>query len=317
MSWRWLGSLRLAVILLVILALACAVATLCESRFVADAYVYRNPLLIPGLFLLCLNLACSAWARWPWERRHLGFVITHGGIIILLAGAVIGHFFGFEASVSLEKGAPPTGRFFADEMVVMMQGAESGRFYQSPIRRRVLPVPESELKLQILGEGEQGIQARLVGVGGEAGRPGWIAAGTSRLLEIGRTALRVGFGPRQIPVPFGVALDDFAVPRDEGTDRPANFISDLTFTGADGEVRHARAEMNHPASFPGGWWRLLTGLNYKFSQAGWDPEDLGRTTLQVLYDPGWLFKWSGSLLICGGVALMFYFRPAGEQGMTG
>jgi hypothetical protein len=29
----------------------------------------------------------------------------------------------------------------------------------------------------------------------------------------------------------------------------------------------------------------------------------------VLYDPGWPFKWIGSLGICCGIALMFYFMP--------
>jgi len=29
----------------------------------------------------------------------------------------------------------------------------------------------------------------------------------------------------------------------------------------------------------------------------------------VLYDPGWLPKWIGSLAICLGIATMFYIRP--------
>jgi hypothetical protein len=33
------------------------------------------------------------------------------------------------------------------------------------------------------------------------------------------------------------------------------------------------------------------------------------TTLQVLYDPGWLLKWVGSLAICIGITIMFYFKP--------
>ncbi len=34
-----------------------------------------------------------------------------------------------------------------------------------------------------------------------------------------------------------------------------------------------------------------------------------QTTLQVLYDPGWLLKWLGSLGICVGIAIMFYWKP--------
>ncbi len=70
-----------------------------------------------------------------------------------------------------------------------------------------------------------------------------------------------------------------------------------------------KAYMNSPAMFPGDFWRSLLGWNYKFSQANWNPDNLNETTLQVLYDPGWPFKWIGSLGICCGIALMFYFMP--------
>jgi hypothetical protein len=66
--------------------------------------------------------------------------------------------------------------------------------------------------------------------------------------------------------------------------------------------------MNHPASFPGGFLANVTGINYKFSQAEWNPQNLEETTLQVLSDPGWLLKWMGSLAICIGIAMMFYWK---------
>ena len=72
-----------------------------------------------------------------------------------------------------------------------------------------------------------------------------------------------------------------------------------------------------PAMFPGDYWRSFLGWNYKFSQANWNPQNLNETTLQVLYDPGWPFKWVGSLGICLGITLMFYFMPkrsASERG---
>jgi hypothetical protein len=31
--------------------------------------------------------------------------------------------------------------------------------------------------------------------------------------------------------------------------------------------------------------------------------------VQILRDPGWLFKWLGSLLICLGIYTLFYLRP--------
>ena len=64
--WRMtyaLGSLDLAILLLLSLAGVCAVATFLESGFsarVARAYVYNAPWFNVWLLLLALNLTCSA-----------------------------------------------------------------------------------------------------------------------------------------------------------------------------------------------------------------------------------------------------------------
>jgi hypothetical protein len=66
--------------------------------------------------------------------------------------------------------------------------------------------------------------------------------------------------------------------------------------------------MNNPFSFPGAAWRTWTGLTYKMSQASWNPDNLGQSTIQILRDPGWLAKWIGSLLVVTGVFLLFYVK---------
>ncbi len=156
-----------------------------------------------------------------------------------------------------------------------------------------------------------GIHAHLIGADGTSGPAEWIPGGTARELFAGSAFLvRVGFGQKTIPLPFTVGLDDFQVPRDEGTDTPADFISNVRFEDpATGHVVRGTAHMNSPAMYPGAFWRSLLGWNYKFSQANWDPRNLNQTTLQVLYDPGWPFKWTGSIGICAGIILMFYFMP--------
>ena len=156
-----------------------------------------------------------------------------------------------------------------------------------------------------------GIRAHLIAPDGTSGPVEWIPGGSSREIFSGRDFLvQVGFGQRVIPIPFNVTLEDFKVPRDEGTDTPSNFISSVRFEDpATGQTVRDKAYMNSPAMFPGSFWRSLLGWNYKFSQANWDPQNLNETTLQVLYDPGWPFKWTGSIGICCGIILMFYFMP--------
>ncbi len=74
--------------------------------------------------------------------------------------------------------------------------------------------------------------------------------------------------------------------------------------------------MNKPCIFPNTWYGGLTGVCYKFSQASHhiipgDPKNSDPTYsgVQVLRDPGWLFKWVGCMMICFGIFTMFYLRP--------
>jgi hypothetical protein len=155
-----------------------------------------------------------------------------------------------------------------------------------------------------------GIRAHLVAADGTSGPAEWIPSGAARELFAGHDFAWIGFGQRVIPLTFNITLEDFQVPRDEGTETPSNYISSLRFDEAStGRIVRGTASMNEPAMFPGDFWRSLLGWNYKFSQANWNPDNLNETTLQVLYDPGWPFKWTGSLGICIGIALMFYFMP--------
>ena len=67
--------------------------------------------------------------------------------------------------------------------------------------------------------------------------------------------------------------------------------------------------MNEPMNYPDVFWRRWTGLTYKISQASWNPQNLNQSSVQILLDPGWLFKWTGSLMVCTGIFTMFYLKP--------
>ncbi|HEY5791800.1 MAG TPA: hypothetical protein VIS74_00785 [Chthoniobacterales bacterium] len=556
----FLGSLNFALILLGTIAIACAVATIFESRFdtkVAQTYIYKAPWFVFWLGFLCVNLFCVTLTRWPWQKKHLGFVITHYGIITLLIGAVIGSKFGFEGNVTLHAGEPPANRLTTARSVIQLEGPMDRALYTLPFdaaavrpsekRPKRFGVPgtkwrivadnyapdlvrdprlvkteggrpglilkmDSRMAAQQLGiplllhdpelgsadlfglakiqwmeslpahepkreretqvvfgnyapivqsvgggsgipihlskdgaeltiaqetyrraevmdreltvgsakvrpsgywpdfvmqngrpatqsqeprnpavmlqvdyeaapparglalelapgrggvnyqfvrdgrivsrgaasageefvsgwmdwrvrveeyepsaalrfetrlprEGESktgipGFWARLETEDGARGEPRWVESGRLTELAAGEARVRIGYGLEIIKVSFNLKLLNFEVPRYEGTETPSDYISTLEFTDLrTGQSRMGVAKMNHPASWPGGFWAVTTGLNYKFSQAEWNPRDLGETTLQVLYDPGWLLKWTGSLAICIGIALMFYWRP--------
>lgn len=574
-AWRvihWLGSLQLALILLATIAIACAIATFAESNFntkIAQTYIYKAPWFQIWLAVLCVNLFAVTLTRWPWKRRHVGFVVTHYGIITLLCGAMIGMQTGFEGNVTLRKNAPPVNRVttnrsiiqlespadsalylmqfdaeatppsarhprtfpvpgtnleivadefspnlvrehrfaasqapgaapaallrFSSEMagqsldvpltliggepaekdffglarivfrpalteahptpapesqmvfsnydaIVQAQGAPSGitlrlskdgskvtilspegvgatylrseimnkpvaeagsvvvveRYWPDFVMKGGKPATQSDSpnnpaaliriskletaenakpsfecapiqdgiayhlrrgahtiatgkakpgdsfalgwadwraelvqffsKSELISEikpgpplpkGEQGtpgFRVHLQGGDGKRGPDRWVESGEIAALTDGKEIVRIGYGLEAKSLPFSLRLVNFEVPRDEGTDAPSDFRATIEFL--DSQTRATKtgiARMNHPASFPGTLWANLTGFNYKFSQAEWNPRDLDETTLQVLYDPGWLLKWIGSLGICLGIAIMFYWTPGGRN----
>jgi hypothetical protein len=462
--WRlihMLGSMKLALLLLSTIAIACAVATFTESRFdsaVARAWIYKAPWFIAWLGILCINLFAVTLTRWPWQRKHAGFIITHYGIILLLIGAVVGSQFGYEGNVTLRTDGQPERKIITDRSTLQVESPADSYLYLLPFDTRflhpsekhpiLLPVPGTSLRIGIdavsehlvpeprlvpsesgtgvllefssgmmkqslkvgLGTGEgaprshdffgrasitlsgdpaalglhgedakkpwldldpakngeslhyrigrgtnvissgelkkdaplplgwadwkirlidsrngsgiatspqpgekggvPGFRAWLISPGESKGTPVWVSSGEVVPLMLGQDLVRVGYGLELKPIPFSIALTDFQVPRDEGTDTPSDFRATVLFKNTrTGEEKEGLIRMNHPASYPGGLFATLTGLNYKFSQAEWNPQDLRETTLQVLYDPGWLLKWTGSLAICLGIATMFYLRP--------
>src|ERR671932_239137 len=109
--FKFFASLKLAVVLLAVLIVAAITGTIYESNFdakVARAYVYGAPWFNAWLVLLGLNLTASALSRWPWKKHHTAFLVTHLGIITLLAGSLIGRICGVEGTITLFKGDPPT-----------------------------------------------------------------------------------------------------------------------------------------------------------------------------------------------------------------
>jgi ABC-type transport system involved in cytochrome c biogenesis permease subunit len=86
-----LASLRLTIVLLVTILLVLAAGTIVESLQGAPAaarLVYGAPWFHALLAGFALNLVCSLVDLWPWGKRHAGYVITHGSMLLILAGAL-------------------------------------------------------------------------------------------------------------------------------------------------------------------------------------------------------------------------------------
>jgi hypothetical protein len=86
------ASLKLAVVLILSLAIVLGSATFVEANYGTAAVgflIYHTWFFAALLSLLALNIFCAAAIRFPWKRHQTGFVITHIGLLTLLAGSAI------------------------------------------------------------------------------------------------------------------------------------------------------------------------------------------------------------------------------------
>jgi hypothetical protein len=102
-----LASLKMAIVVILSLAAYLALATFYEAKFGGPAVqtlVYGSPLFVVILLMLSINVAAAVIVRYPWKRRQTGFIITHLGIEVLLAGCLISMRQSTDGKVELRQG---------------------------------------------------------------------------------------------------------------------------------------------------------------------------------------------------------------------
>jgi hypothetical protein len=105
--FKFLCSLKLAVLVIVTLGTIAAVGTIIESKYdmiTAQKLVYHSVYMYGVLIFLCINLIAVAVDRLPWKKRHAGFVIVHAGIVTLIVGAYVTHKIGVDGTMALDIG---------------------------------------------------------------------------------------------------------------------------------------------------------------------------------------------------------------------
>jgi hypothetical protein len=102
-----LASLRLGVVAMVVLAVACGIATFYESSHgtaAAQRMFYQTSWFTFLLALLAVNILLSMLKRYPWSRHQAGFVMAHVGIVLLLTGSLVSLHLGLDGTVRLYEG---------------------------------------------------------------------------------------------------------------------------------------------------------------------------------------------------------------------
>ncbi len=121
--WEILCSVRLAVIIIIILAVSCVLGTVILQQKSPEEYIGRYGAGLAKFFsaiqftdifhsywfsfllvLLCVNLGCCTVKRWRNTLLMVGFLVTHISIILILVGCVVDLLTGVKGGVNIYEG---------------------------------------------------------------------------------------------------------------------------------------------------------------------------------------------------------------------
>ena len=103
----YLGSIKPAIPILFALAAALAYGTYIESTEsakLAKHLVYGSWWFIALLIYTALSLTFAVVIRYPWSKKHIGFITVHIGIITVITGAFISSATRIEGTITLQEG---------------------------------------------------------------------------------------------------------------------------------------------------------------------------------------------------------------------
>ncbi len=106
--YQIIGSIYVAIFLMVSLAVSIAIGTWIESATdshrQAARWIYQSPLFAGLLLLLFCNILFSATKRWPFRLKHIPFLLAHLGLLMVVGGVLIKQFFGVQGTIHLVEG---------------------------------------------------------------------------------------------------------------------------------------------------------------------------------------------------------------------
>lgn len=242
-AWRRLlailASLQLAVLVIATLAAVLAAGATIETKLgrpIAQWYVYHAAWFMGLLALLGVNVLTSTLVRFPW-RRKLSFLVTHIGILVLLAGSFMTLWYGREGTVMFQEGQTVDRVVLTDVMQLSVrwtpgQGKrlEEGFVFQpgpsdwAPGQTLPLSSPDDPVQLRVMRYlanaaadetwvddpspgGVPALRFALLAPGGAKVAEDWLAGD--------QLGAQVSYGPVQLglyPLDDAALLDDFLHP---------------------------------------------------------------------------------------------------------
>jgi hypothetical protein len=140
--FRYLGSLRFTLLLLILFVVSVALGTAIESKTgshkAASRWIYSNPLFLMILWGVFANIFLSALKRYPFQKRHIPFLLTHLGLLMVFGGTLLKLSFGQQGSLTLKEGTAKNHFDLDDTVALSVKLKDDLGWRQKPLERDIL-----------------------------------------------------------------------------------------------------------------------------------------------------------------------------------
>lgn len=313
-------SIYTTIVLLAVYAILCAAATFIEADAAygiqaAQDMIYRTTLFNIVHILLLLNLIAVFVYRKVWKSKKYYSIILHISFIVILLGAALTRFFGFEGVVHIREQHSSNVIITDEEYLNIRVAIEDNIYYTNiPVRynsvtqtkfHEKIPLNDSvlEVKYNSYTSGDKNnpphinITASYNGDTKTMNLPqSYLDANIGETFELGGMYFQLVWGPAEIPVPFEMYLEDFILTRYPGSKSPSSYKSKILVTDYDDNSSFGyEIFMNNVLDYKG----------YRFFQSSYDPDEMG-TIFSVNKDPGKIPTYIGYFLLTVGFILSFF-----------
>ncbi len=154
---RFFANVKLAVVIVLGLGALIAYGTIVEAQYDmerAHKLVYKSWAMYTVFGVLCTSLISVMIDRWPWQKKHTGFVLAHIGILILLFGSWITQKYGVDGSMIFQIGETSRNIVITEPEINVYASLGDGGYtnlYSGEHDFLLHPLPKDGLKIQAGG----------------------------------------------------------------------------------------------------------------------------------------------------------------------
>ena len=149
------ASLKLAVVILTSLIVLSVWGTLVESRYnaqTAQEFVYHSPWMYFVLALLVINLLFAMIKKFPWQKKHIPFLLAHIGILVVILGSYVTQKWGIDGSMAFMTGQKRNWMSTSDTFIYVYMSQDNNIFLPQRILSQqvhFLRNPPQNLKFEV------------------------------------------------------------------------------------------------------------------------------------------------------------------------